>query len=463
MIKDLIALLSPEQVHSDKDSLEQYGRDWISDYTPNPNCIVFPNSQSDVQAVLRYCHENKIAVVPSGGRTGLSGGATACNGELVLSLARLNKTISVNQVDHTITVDAGVITEKVQLAAAAEGLFFPMDFASKGSSTIGGNIATNAGGIKVLKYGSMRDLVLSLDVVLADGTAITCNGNLIKNNTGYDLRSLLVGSEGTLGIVTQATLKLCPPPKDILRVLCGIESSKSVRSLLQKCRSAFRSVSIFELFPRNGLEAVLQQHSIQDPFPDAFPYYVLIELEDCPDNARDAVEEFFCERMEEETLSWVVMSQSQRQLEELLSLRELLPETLAARYTLHKNDISVPIAVLPEFLLELEALLEQSYQEFPCFVFGHIGDGNLHINIAKPAEMPVATFFKTCKKKDELIFTLVARYRGSISAEHGVGLKKKEYLHFSRQAIEVELMRGIKSAFDPQGILNPGKIFDARP
>lgn len=460
MIDRLKALVPEGRILNDSQSLKTYGQDWLTDFQPKPLCIVLPESEAEVQAILRFCNEHGIAVVPSGGRTGLSGGATASNGELILSLERLNKFIEVNATEQTITVDAGVVTERIQQVTAEQGLFFPVDFASKGSSQIGGNIATNVGGIRVIKYGNIRDWVLSLNVVLADGTAMTLNGELFKNNTGYDFRSLFIGSEGTLGIITRATLRLTEPPGDLCRILCGVTTLNSILQLLQVVRSEFSGLSAFEFFPRNGLEKVLYHHRLRDPFEESFPFYVLIELEGVSNAARESLEEFFCTLLEEETLAWVVMSQSQKQLEELLALRELLPETLSSLHTLHKNDISVPISKIPRFIERFDRVIAENYPDYEVVTFGHIGDGNLHVNVLKPEGVSKEEFLTHAKQSDIRLFELVREFNGSISAEHGVGLKKKAFLEYTRSPLEISLMRKVKQVFDPNGILNPGKIFD---
>jgi FAD/FMN-containing dehydrogenase len=235
----------------------------------------------------------------------------------------------------------------------------------------------------------------------------------------------------------------------------------AILTILERCRNRFPAISAFEYFPRNGLEKVLQHHHIRDPFDEPFPFYVLIEIEEISESLREQVEEFFCEMLEDETLAWVVMSQNTKQLEELLSLRELLPETLSSLHTLHKNDISVPISQIPEFLARFETLLLSEYPNFEIVTFGHIGDGNLHVNVIKPDSLSESDFFTHAKTADAHLFELINEFKGSISAEHGVGLKKKAFLHYSRTAAEIKLMQGIKKIFDPKGILNPGKIFES--
>jgi FAD/FMN-containing dehydrogenase len=459
----LLEILKPDQLTQDTHDLEAYGKDWLKLYEPAPLAVVFPEDTQDVQGIMRLAISHHVGVVPSGGRTGLSGGATALNGELVVSLERMRKNIQINPSDLTATCDAGVTIEQLQTEAEKHGLYFPVDFASKGSCQIGGAIATNAGGIRVIKYGNMRNWVLGLTVVLADGQVLELNGALHKNQTGYSLCNLIVGSEGTLGIVTSAVLKLTTPPGELARALCGVESVESALNLLTLLRSAGQAIaptdiSAFEIFPAAGLEKVLQHHTVKDPFEERFPWYVVIEIEHINPAKRELLEEYFFELLENQTLAYVVLSQSSKQSYELMALRELLPDTLSSHYVVHKNDISVPIPCIPQFNQELEALITATYPAFEVIVFGHLGDGNLHINIIKPEVMATSDFKRQCKQSDHAVLGLVTKYRGSISAEHGVGLLKRDFLHLSQSDVAINLMRGIKAVFDPTGILNPGKV-----
>jgi FAD/FMN-containing dehydrogenase len=463
-IASLVAALSPNQVVTDSETLAAYGKDWLKLFEPSPMAVAFPESTADVQAIMRLAHASTIAVVPSGGRTGLSGGATALNGELVVSLERLRKTLSISPSDLTATCDAGVTIEQLQTEAANHNLYFPVDFASKGSCQIGGAIATNAGGIRVIKYGNMRNWVLGLTVVLADGSLLELNGALYKNQTGYSLSNLFVGSEGTLGIVTQAVLKLTTPPGELARALCGVASVDAALNLLTLLRSKGQAIapsdlSAFEIFPSAGLELVLKHHSVKDPFEEKFPWYVVIEIENINPSKRETLEEYFYNLLENETLDYVVLSQSSKQCAELMALRELLPDTLSSHYVVHKNDISVPIPSIPDFNRELETLLAATYPDFEVIVFGHLGDGNLHINIVKPQQLSTVDFKLQCKQSDSEVLGLVSDYKGSVSAEHGVGLLKRDFLHLSQSQQAIDLMKGIKSVFDPKGILNPGKVW----
>lgn len=454
--------LKPHQILQDPESLAFYGKDWLKDFPPSAALIVLPESAEEVQKVVTYCKELQVAITPSGGRTGLSGGATATNGEVVISLERMRKVLGVNRIDRTITVEAGVALERVQQEAAAHDLYFPVDFSSRGSSQIGGNIATNAGGIRVIRYGNVRESVLGLKVVTGTGQLLELNGSLFKNNSGYDLRSLFIGSEGTLGIIVEATLKLTTPPRDTARVLCGLSGNDAVLPLLTHCRDALRDLSAFEFMEHGAYHEVITHRGLRDPFSTRYPVYVLIEVELPHNDSQATLLELFGNAYENGLVQDIVVSESRQQAQELMNIRDLISETLSQHYTLHKNDISVPVPSIPTFLTDLHASIEQAYPTFKVVVFGHVGDGNLHVNVLKPEGMSDKEFWDNCHESDHIVFSLIRKYRGSISAEHGVGLLKRDFIHYTRSAEELELMRAIKLAFDPAGIMNPGKVIPPR-
>ena len=453
-------ILSADRILSDADSLLTYGKDWLNDFAANPSLILLPETVAEVQAIVLCCNQAGIAIIPSGGRTGLSGGATACNGEVVVSLSRMNKILEVNRTERTLRCQAGVVTEKIQLRATEEGLYFPIDFASKGSSQIGGNIATNAGGIRVIRYGMLREWVLGLTVVTGKGEILNLNGSLVKNQSGLDLRQLLIGSEGILGIIVEATLALTNPPGEFLRVLCGLNQAGNLVKLLELTRDQFPVVNVFEFFDRKSLDKVVEHHKLPPPLSSNFSHYALIEVEGEPTNLQERVERFLTNAAEDGLIDDAVISQNLKQAHELLRYRELISETLSSMHVLHKNDISVPPSAIPAFIEEFTRTLQATYPNFEAVVFGHIGDGNLHISILKPDLLERTEFFSQCHEADQILFAVVKKYCGSISAEHGVGLLKRDFLHFTRSPEEIALMRGIKSVFDPNGILNPGKVFN---
>ncbi|WMJ69024.1 FAD-binding oxidoreductase [Stenotrophomonas sp. 24(2023)] len=446
------------RLKTDPADLEHYGRDWTRRWTPAPLAIALPATVEEVQAVLRWCAAEGVAVVPSGGRTGLSGGAVAAHGELVLSLERMNKALAYDAVDRTLVVQAGMPLEAIHNAAREHGLIYPVDFAARGSCSIGGNIATNAGGIRVIRYGNTREWIAGLKVVTADGDLLELNKGLIKNSSGYDFRQLLIGSEGTLGVIVEATLKLADPPPASNVMLLALPSFE----VLMQVFAAFRArlqLQAFEFFTDRALHHVLA-HGAQAPFAEVHPYYVVTEFA-----ADDAAQEAAAMAAFEDCLGngWVsdgVVSASDAQAAQLWRLREGITEALA-RHTPYKNDVSVRISAMPAFLAETQALIGQAYPHFDVVWFGHIGDGNLHINVLKPEGTSAGEFVGQCEHVTKLLAQVLARFNGSISAEHGIGLVKKGYLDSTRGPAEIALMKAVKRAFDPQGRLNPGKLFDA--
>ncbi|MCB0335588.1 MAG: FAD-binding oxidoreductase [Bdellovibrionales bacterium] len=454
------SVLSDSQISTDPEELATYGKDWLALYEPQASAVLFPHDTQQVSDIIKCACTNNIALVPSGGRTGLSGGATALAGEVILSLERMNKIFEVNLLDQALHCQAGVPTEKVKQAALEHDLCYPISFGSIGSSHIGGNVATNAGGIHVIRYGNTRAWVLGLTAVTGTGEILKLNGSLYKDRTGYDLHQLLIGSEGTLAVITEVILKLAKRPEPQITALCGVHSIDAALELLQAIRLRFQGLSAFEYLERNGLEKVLKSTNTPDPFPEAFPIYLVIEIEEISSDTRDKLEEFLADFMEQGTLAYVVMSQNTKQSKELMNLREVLPEVLARHHILYKNDLSVPIRALQAFMDELKLMIPNLFASAEVVLFGHLGDGNIHVNILKPDDMPLSEFKALCSQHETAIFERVRSHQGSISAEHGVGLLKKDHLGYSRTPTELSLMKQIKQIFDPQRILNPGKIFD---
>lgn len=442
---------------TDPADLEHYGRDWTRRWTPAPLAIALPASIAEVQAIVRWAIAHRVGIVPSGGRTGLSGGAVAANGELVLSLERMRKVLAFDAIDRTLTVEAGMALEAVQQAAAVHGLCYPVDFGSRGSCSIGGNIATNAGGIRVIRYGNTREWVAGLKIVDGRGELLELNRGLIKNSSGYDLRQLLIGSEGTLGIVVEATLRLTdPPPRSNVMVL-ALPAMDALMQVFDVCRSRL-ALGAFEFFTDRALHHVLA-HGAHRPFDSDAPYYVITEF-DVVDAAAEADALSVFEHCAERGLVVDgVVSVSDAQSRALWRLREGITESLAPHKP-YKNDISVRISAIPAFMQAMQAIFAREYPGFDVVWFGHIGDGNLHINVLRPAGLGDAEFIAQCEHVTRLLADTLAEFGGSISAEHGIGLVKKDYLIGTRSAHEVALMRGIKGVMDPHGVLNPGKVFD---
>ncbi|OEZ01995.1 MULTISPECIES: FAD-binding oxidoreductase [Stenotrophomonas] len=445
------------RLKTDPADLEHYGRDWTRRWTPAPLAIALPGSVEEVQAILRWASAQRVAVVPSGGRTGLSGGAVAAQGELVLSLERMNKPLAFNAVDRTLTVQAGMALEAVHNAAREHGLIYPVDFAARGSCSIGGNIATNAGGIRVIRYGNTREWIAGLKVVTASGELLELNKGLIKNSSGYDFRQLLIASEGTLGVIVEATLKLTDPPPASNVMLLALPSFE----VLMQVFAAFRErmqLQAFEFFTDRALEHVLA-HGAQAPFEEVHPFYVVTEFAAGDEAQEAAAMAAFEACLEQGWVSDGVVSQSDAQAAQLWRLREGITEAVA-RYKPYKNDVSVRISAMPAFMAQTQALIGEAYPHFDVVWFGHIGDGNLHINVLKPDGTDDTEFLQQCEHVTKLLAKVLKDFDGSISAEHGIGLVKKGYLDSTRGPAEIALMKAVKHAFDPQGLLNPGKVFD---
>ena len=440
----------------DPDTLRSYGRDRTRISEPNACAIAFPENVEQVREIVRFAKNNALALVPSGGRTGLSGGALAHQRQLVVSLDAMRRMLEFDPIDQTVTVEAGMVTQTLQEFAQEKGFFFPLDFASSGSSQIGGNIATNAGGIKVLRYGLMRDWVAGLKVVTGNGELLELNQGLVKNATGFDLRHLFVGSEGTLGIIVEATLKLAARPAPQQVMLLAVPLVEDLIRIMTAMRSRL-TLSAFEFFSELALGKVLESGNLRRPFDHEAPFYALVEY-DCRDEADEAGALAAFEHCAE--AGWVldgIISQSDSQARELWRLREDISESLAHQ-TPYKNDISVRLSRVPQFLKRLDGIVTTQYPGFEVVWFGHIGDGNLHLNILRPESLSQTEFSSACEQVNSLVFELVREFEGSISAEHGVGLLKTPYLGFTRSAAEIDYMQKIRALFDPNQIMNPGKL-----
>lgn len=456
LLSELRKQIDSSRVVDDSASLETYGRDWTKHFDVKPGAVVFPTSAQEVAALVKWARAKKIGLVPSGGRTGLSGGACALNGEIVVSFEKMNRVLDFNPIDRTVTVEAGMVTEALQQYAKDKGYYYPVDFAARGSAQIGGNIATNAGGVKVLRYGLTRDWVAGLKVVTGAGDILELGGSLVKNATGFDLRHLFVGSEGTLGFVVEATLRLAAPPKPLTVMVLGVPDLDAVMKVFQKFRNEL-PLTAFEMFSDKALAKVVEHAHLSKPFATDVPTYLLVEVENTDASVEEQALAAFEHCVEQ---GWVVdgaIAQSEQQAREFWRLREDVSEATSS-YSPYKNDVSVRISRVPEFLKETDDVLTKNYPDFEVVWFGHIGDGNMHINILKPANLDKATFVKKCEHVNDLLFGVIKKLGGSISAEHGVGLVKKPYLGLSRSPVEIELMKGIKKVFDPDSIMNPGKM-----
>ena len=446
------------QIKTDGESLEHWGKDWTKHFAPAAAAIVFPKTTEQVQTIVLLANEYNVVITPSGGRTGLSAGAVAANGEIVVSMDKMNRIGQFYPADRLVEIEAGVVTEQLQHFAESKDLYYPVDFASAGSSQMGGNIGTNAGGIKVIRYGMTRQWIMGLTVVTGKGDILQLNRGMVKNATGYDLRQLFIGSEGTLGLVTHAQIKLERQPQDLNVMVLGMDSFNDVMNVL----SAFQAkidLTAFEFFDDIAIDKLMAHGQVQEPFESRTKFYTLLEFEAPYESIMDKAMAIFEDCMEQ---GWVVdgvMSQSLAQAEELWKLREYISETISV-FTPYKNDVSVLISYVPDFINEIDSIVSSNYPDFEVCWFGHIGDGNLHLNILKPENMSKDDFFAECQIVNKYVFETVQKYGGSVSAEHGVGMTKKPYLHYSRSETEINYLREVKKVFDPNNIMNRGKIFD---
>ncbi len=436
--------------------LESHGCDWTRFRTPAPSAVVFPRSVEEVSKLVAVALEHRIPLVPSGGRTGLSGGAIADAGEVVVSFDRMRQILDFNAVDRTLTVEPGVVTQAIQEYALAQNLYYPVSFASEGSSQIGGNIATNAGGIRVLRYGLTRDWVAGLKVIDGRGELLECNSGLVKNASGYDLRHLFIGSEGTLGLIVEATLRLAdaPPPSRVM--LLAVTGLEAMMKIFRQFNDAL-ILTAFEFLSDAAMRYVRQGHDLPAPMDTETPYYAVLEFECADPAAEDQALLCFERCLEDESVLDGVISQSDAQAADLWRYREGISESITP-FTPYKNDLSVRISEVPAYLDDLDQLAKTQYPDFEVLWYGHIGDGNLHMNILKPKDMPVEQFEQACGRVNPEVFALTRAHQGSISAEHGIGLLKAPYLSYCRSEADIAAMRGIKAVFDPLGIMNPGKL-----
>lgn len=439
--------------------LQAYGQDWTRFYPPAPSAVAFPRTALEVQALVRHALAEQLAIVPSGGRTGLSAGAVATRGELVISMDRMRKIIDFNPVDRSLTVEAGVVTAAIQAFAREQGLFYPVSFASEGSSQIGGNVATNAGGIRVLRYGLTRDWVSGLQVVTGTGELLDLNRGLVKNASGYDLRHLFIGSEGTLGLVTEVTLQLADAPLPGKVLLLGLSDMDALMRVFRLLNERL-NLSAFEFLTDKAMKHVRAGHQLPAPMESACPLYVVSEF-DCPTEAEEnAALECFEQGLEQGWLVDGVISQNEKQNADLWRYREGISEAIT-RYRPYKNDLSVRVSKVPEFLSRMDQLVARICPDFEVVWYGHIGDGNLHMNLIAPEGLPRDQFEQRTHEISEQTYALTEALGGSISAEHGLGLLKQPWLHRVRSAEEIAVMKGLKSVLDPKGIMNPGKLLPA--
>jgi FAD/FMN-containing dehydrogenase len=435
--------------------------EWRSKYQGHTPLLLKPQTAAEVSAVLAICNETRTAIVPQGGNTGLVGGQIPLNGEVLLSLARMNKIRDVDAANASLVAEAGVILADAHRAAGEIGKFFPLSLASEGSCTIGGNLSTNAGGVDVLRYGSARNLVLGLEVVLPDGRVLDLLRSLHKDNTGYDLKQLFIGAEGTLGVITAATLKLYPAPASHETAFVAVRDPQAAVELLDRMRTATGGlVSAFELISRIALELVLAHIlDTRDPLAAPSPWYVLTEATSAGKvSLRDAFQDTVADAIEAGIASDAAIAANETQRHDLWRLRENISEAQKREGASIKHDISVPVKDIPAFLAQGSALVAKMVPGVRPVPFGHLGDGNIHFNFTVPKGGDGDAFLAHWNTVSHAVHDLVNSFGGSISAEHGVGVMKRDDIVRYKSATEIDLMRTLKRTLDPNNILNPGKI-----
>jgi FAD/FMN-containing dehydrogenase len=423
--------------------------------------VLRPGSVAEVSAILKLASETTTAIVPQGGNTGLVGGQIPLNNEVVLSLNRLERIREVDPTSNTLTCEAGVTLQRAREAAAAADRLYPQVLPSEGTCTIGGNLSTNAGGTAAIAHGIARSHVLGLEVVLADGRILNNINKLKKDNTGYDLKNLFIGAEGTLGIITAAVLRLVPRPRSVETAFAGVPSPDAALELLNLATERTAGgVTSFEIMARAGIEFVLEYGAgTRDPLASPHPWYVLIELSSQQrEGLRDVIEDILAQGAEKNLVTDATIADSLEQGKALWRLRELFSEVQRHAGGSIKEDISVPVAAVPAFIREANAAVAALIPGVRPVPFGHLGDGNIHYNVSQPVGADKAEFLKRWGDVNEVVFAVVKKYGGSISAEHGIGLLKRDLLPSVKDPVALDLMHKLKHLLDPNGILNPGKV-----
>jgi FAD/FMN-containing dehydrogenase len=430
-------------------------------YHGRTSMLLRPGSVGEVQAILKLANETKTPLVPQGGNTGLVGGQIPFDGELILSLTRLDKIREVDAGSNTMTCEAGVVLAKAQEVAATVDRLFPLSLGAEGTCTIGGNLSTNAGGTGAVAYGIARDLVLGLEVVLADGRIMNLLSKLKKNNTGYDLRHIFVGAEGTLGIITAAVVKMFPRPHAVETAFIGVPSPAAAVTLLNLAQARVGgAVTSFELIVRDVIEfAIKHGHGVRDPLAAKHPWYVLMEVSSQHgEGLRESIEQLLADVAAQGLIEDATIAASLDHAKALWHMRHILPEVQKPEGGSIKADVSVPVAAVPQFLEEATAVAKAIVPGCRPVPFGHLGDGNVHFNVSQPLGADQAQFLARWAEINDAVNKVVLKYGGSISAEHGIGKLKRDSLAKVKDPIALELMRGLKRMLDPNGILNPGKV-----
>ncbi len=458
------AIVGAPNVITDATDMAPHLADWRDLYRGKAIAVVRPATTAEVAALVRLCAETHTPIVPQGGNTGMCGAATpdASGHAVIIALGRMNKVVEVNALNNTMTVEAGCILANIQQAAADVDRLFPLSLGGEGSCLIGGNISTNAGGINVLRYGNTRDLVLGLEAVLPDGRVWNGLRGLRKDNTGYDLKHLFIGAEGTLGIITRAVLKMFPRPHGNVTAFAGITNPADAVELLALLRAQCGdSISAFEIISRNCLEMVVRRiPGVRDPLPAPYPWYVLTELTEAQDGGtlRPIVEQALGAGIERGLAQDVVIAENAAQGKSLWRMRESIPDAAKSEGLVYRHDIAVTVSRIPEFIATASAALEAAYPGVRIICFGHLGDGNLHFNAFVPGRDRGDAAARTMTDVNRLVHDIVQQFGGSISAEHGIGQSKRGELAHYKSANELDLMRMVKKALDPDNLMNPGKV-----
>jgi FAD/FMN-containing dehydrogenase len=463
-LEQIEAIVGPQGLVTDPIEAQSYLADWRGAYSGVARLIVRPSNTEQVSAVMTLCARAGIAVVPQGGNTGLCGGSIpdSSGDQVVMSLTRMNRVIEVDPLNDTITVEAGVVLQRIQDVALEVNRFFPLSLGAQGSCTVGGNLATNAGGTAVLRYGNMRELTLGIEVVLPDGRIWNGLRGLRKDNTGYDLKQLFIGAEGTLGIITAAVLRLYPQPKAVATAWVAIPSTHAAIDLIRLVQSQCGDrLTGFELMSRVSVEFVAQHiPGCKDVFANAYPWYVLMELSDtrADTNLSEMLEQSLAQAFETGHVLDAVVAASKAQVNALWALREGISEAQNHEGPSLKHDISIAVTQIPDFIATVGQRLAQIVPDLRLVTYGHVGDGNLHYNVSKPIELDSDRFKARADELTEAIYQTTAEFNGSISAEHGLGVAKRDAARRYKAPLELELMQQLKRAIDPNGLMNPGKV-----
>ncbi|PCH61389.1 MAG: FAD-binding oxidoreductase [SAR86 cluster bacterium] len=457
LIEQLKGLVGESGYRQGDDIEPKNFHDLMGDRRDRPLLLLRPKTTAEVSQILQACHSAGQALAVQGGMTGLVSAAAPCKGEIALSFERMKRIVEVDKFSSTMTVEAGAELQTIQQAAAQDGLLFPLDLGARGSCTIGGNLSTNAGGNRVIRYGMTRDLVVGLEAVLADGTIIDGLHKLRKNNTGYDLKQLFIGSEGTLGVITRAVLKLLPQPNSQLLAMCAVNSFEQVADLLVHVQAGLGgNLSAFEVIWNNSY-TLIDAHvpHVNVPLPSHYGFYVLVEgMGSHADNDSEMFMQVLDQAMQAQLVEEVVLADSAGKIESLWAVRDAAADVSQGVGPMHTYDVSLDVAKMAFFGDEVEKRLRAQWPQAIMGLFGHIGDGNVHIVINVGPETR-----RYHHQIDTIIYTLVQELNGSVSAEHGIGIMKKEFLAFTRKPAEIALMKNLKHSLDPKGILNPGRIF----